>query len=128
MFCIWIDPCPSHPISSEYPFGPNLPKPAPARRHAKGTRVNALPKPSGHILSSERCAACHAATTFAPAVRFDHAEALGNCASCHNGQQAAGKPPGHIPTSESCESCHKAFKPDLTSMGLYKSANYPPPK
>ena len=28
----------------------------------------------------------------------------------------------------SCESCHKAFKPDLTSMGLYKSANYPPPK
>lgn len=28
----------------------------------------------------------------------------------------------------SCESCHKTFKPDLTSMGLYKSANYPPPK
>ena len=75
--------------------------------HAKGTRVNALPKPSGHILSSERCAACHTATTFAPAVRFDHAEALGNCASCHNGNQATGKPPGHIPTSEPCESCHK---------------------
>jgi DnaJ-class molecular chaperone len=53
--------------------------------HAKGTRVNALPKPSGHILSTERCASCHTATTFAPAVRFDHAEALGNCASCHNG-------------------------------------------
>ncbi len=28
----------------------------------------------------------------------------------------------------SCESCHKKFKPDLTSMGLYKSPNYPPPR
>ena len=26
----------------------------------------------------------------------------------------------------SCEACHKKFKPDLTSMGLYKSPNYPP--
>ena len=25
-----------------------------------------------------------------------------------------------------CESCHKKFKPDLTSMGLYKSPTYPP--
>lgn len=25
-----------------------------------------------------------------------------------------------------CESCHKAFKPDLPTMGLYKSPNYPP--
>ena len=24
-----------------------------------------------------------------------------------------------------CESCHKAFKPDLPTMGLYKSPNYP---
>jgi hypothetical protein len=26
----------------------------------------------------------------------------------------------------SCESCHKKFKPGLTSMGIYKSPNYPP--
>lgn len=25
-----------------------------------------------------------------------------------------------------CESCHKKFKPGLTSMGIYKSPNYPP--
>lgn len=25
-----------------------------------------------------------------------------------------------------CESCHKAFKPDLPTMGMYKSPNYPP--
>ena len=25
-----------------------------------------------------------------------------------------------------CESCHKSFKPDLPTMGLYKSTNYPP--
>jgi hypothetical protein len=28
----------------------------------------------------------------------------------------------------SCESCHKKFKPGLTSMGIYKSPNYPPPR
>ena len=27
---------------------------------------------------------------------------------------------------ESCESCHKIYKPNLTSMGVYKSPNYPP--
>jgi hypothetical protein len=26
---------------------------------------------------------------------------------------------------EACEACHKQFKPDLTSMGLYKSPDYP---
>ena len=26
----------------------------------------------------------------------------------------------------SCEACHKKFKPDLTSMGIYKSPTYPP--
>lgn len=26
----------------------------------------------------------------------------------------------------SCEACHKKFKPGLTSMGIYKSPNYPP--
>jgi hypothetical protein len=25
-----------------------------------------------------------------------------------------------------CEDCHKKFKPDLPTMGLYKSPNYPP--
>ncbi len=25
-----------------------------------------------------------------------------------------------------CEDCHKKFKPGLTSMGIYKSPNYPP--
>ena len=25
-----------------------------------------------------------------------------------------------------CEACHKKFKPDLPTMGLYKSPNYPP--
>lgn len=25
-----------------------------------------------------------------------------------------------------CEACHKKFKPGLTSMGIYKSPNYPP--
>jgi hypothetical protein len=24
-----------------------------------------------------------------------------------------------------CETCHKKFKPDLTSVGLYKSPKYP---
>lgn len=28
----------------------------------------------------------------------------------------------------SCEACHAKFKPGLTSMGVYKSPNYPPPR
>jgi hypothetical protein len=28
----------------------------------------------------------------------------------------------------SCEACHKAFKPDLPSMGIYKSPDYPGPR
>ncbi len=48
--------------------------------HAVGTRVNAAPKTAAHILSTDRCAACHTAASFAPAVRFDHAQALGSCA------------------------------------------------
>jgi cytochrome c556 len=28
----------------------------------------------------------------------------------------------------SCNACHVAFKPDLPSMGLYKSPDYPPPQ
>ena len=26
---------------------------------------------------------------------------------------------------DACEACHKQFKPGLTSMGIYKSPNYP---
>jgi len=60
--------------------------------HAKGTRMNAVPKPSSHILSSERCGACHGTASFAPAIHFDHSESLGSCAACHNNVQAEGKP------------------------------------
>ncbi|MEQ1538306.1 MAG: cytochrome c3 family protein [Sphingorhabdus sp.] len=38
---------------------------------------------------------------------MDHTQALGTCASCHNGTKATGKPPTHITTSADCGDCHK---------------------
>jgi hypothetical protein len=40
---------------------------------------------------------------------MDHSQALGTCASCHNGTKATGKPPTHIPTTADCGSCHKTI-------------------
>ena len=74
--------------------------------HATGTRISATGKPATHILSTDRCAACHTTSGFRPVVSFDHGEVRGSCASCHNNVQAVGKPPGHIVTNAGCDSCH----------------------
>jgi len=81
--------------------------------HSPGSRVGATPKPAGHILSGEQCGACHSTATWSPATRFDHEQALGNCASCHNGAQAPGKSPGHVQTAMDCNACHgsRAWSP-----------------
>jgi hypothetical protein len=74
--------------------------------HVTGSTFNATPKGPAHIQSTNDCAACHDAVTFQPSIHFDHHEALGSCASCHNGTLAQGKGPSHPATSELCESCH----------------------
>ncbi len=68
--------------------------------------VRATAKPVSHIMSSNRCGACHTPVAWNPAVNFDHAEVIGSCSSCHNGVQAQGKGPGHIDTSLECDACH----------------------
>jgi hypothetical protein len=74
--------------------------------HGVGTAVRATAKPVSHILSSNRCEACHTPVAWNPAVNFDHAEVRGACSSCHNNVQAQGKGPGHIDTSLECDLCH----------------------
>ncbi|MBS0388725.1 MAG: hypothetical protein JSR15_09620, partial [Proteobacteria bacterium] len=71
--------------------------------------VRATAKPVNHIMSSDRCEACHTPIAWSPAVNFDHAEVLGSCSSCHNGAQAQGKGPGHIDTSLECDACHSTM-------------------
>jgi hypothetical protein len=77
--------------------------------HGVGTAVRATAKPRNHILSSNRCEACHSPIGFAPAVTFDHAEARGSCSTCHNGVQAPGKGPTHIATNLECDACHSTI-------------------
>jgi hypothetical protein len=94
-------------------------------------------KPATHLATTAPCADCHHTTMSfsvgvtanaarmlpAPAPanfmrrglasdsstpnRFDHMNAVGACASCHNGVAATGKPPRHVPTQAPCDSCHK---------------------
>ena len=78
--------------------------------HGIGTQgVHATAKPVSHILTSNRCEACHTPVAWIPAVNFDHAEIKGSCSSCHNGVQAQGKGPGHIDTSLECDVCHSTI-------------------
>ena len=74
--------------------------------HSQGRLVTATPKPARHVLTSERCAACHATRSFIPLARMDHAEAFGDCVSCHNNQAVPGKPVDHPPAGDNCDACH----------------------
>ncbi|MBV9343869.1 MAG: hypothetical protein JOZ03_02655 [Gammaproteobacteria bacterium] len=74
--------------------------------HGVGTAIRATAKPATHILSTDRCDACHTPIAFRPAVNFDHSQARGSCSTCHNGVQAQGKGPTHITTDLECDACH----------------------
>lgn len=61
------------------------------------------------LTTSNSCQSCHKTkpATFKDTLKFDHAQALGTCAECHNGVAARGKSPTlHIPTTGACEACH----------------------
>ena len=77
--------------------------------HGVGTAIRATAKTASHILSSERCDACHTPNAWVPAVNFDHAEARGSCSTCHNNVQAQGKGPTHIQTDLECDACHSTL-------------------
>ncbi len=67
-------------------------------------------KSAAHMATSDVCDACHlegpSPWTPVPAVRVDHLQVLGTCASCHNGVTAAGKSLAHILTTDNCDACH----------------------
>ena len=77
--------------------------------HGASTDVHAMAKPATHILSTDKCDACHTPVAWKPAVKFDHAEVRGSCSSCHNGVQAQGKGPTHIQTDLECDACHSTI-------------------
>jgi hypothetical protein len=77
--------------------------------HGVGVTVRATAKPASHILTSNKCEACHTPVGWSPAVNFDHAEVMGSCSSCHNGVQATGKGPNHIVTDREGDVCHSTI-------------------
>jgi len=74
--------------------------------HSIGSRVNAVPRPTGHIATQDDCRLCHSLYTFEPIIHVDHTAVRGTCFSCHNGAVAEGKIQGHIPSSNNCDACH----------------------
>ena len=74
--------------------------------HGAGTAVRATAKPTNHIMTTDRCEACHTPAAWLPAVNFDHTQTLGNCSSCHNNVQAQGMGAQHIATTQQCNACH----------------------
>jgi len=74
--------------------------------HSPGKLVGADPKPSDHIMSSDRCGDCHTTAAFLPASLFNHAEVRGSCQSCHDNVRSTGKPSTHVVTSLDCNACH----------------------
>ena len=76
--------------------------------HSQSGTVRANAQPSHHITTTEHCEACHRPFTWVPALRVDHLEVFGTCASCHDGLRAGGQPPDHLPTVADCASCHRA--------------------
>lgn len=81
--------------------------------HALGKRVLATPKPNTHIATDAPCDSCHFNTSTWLGARFNHGMARpGQCATCHNGRQAAAQPASHNAgrkATESCDRCHRTF-------------------
>jgi hypothetical protein len=77
--------------------------------HSRGARITATFKSPTHVLSTDRCDACHTAVAWQPASRFDHQEVRGSCVTCHNSVIAQGKSASHIASSNQCDACHSVF-------------------
>jgi len=73
--------------------------------HLGGGSLARTRRPADHIPTSNDCDDCHTAFAWRDA-RFDHAGAIGSCATCHNGSLAEGKSADHLPTSNRCDDCH----------------------
>ncbi len=74
--------------------------------HGAGTAVRATAKPASHVMTTDRCGACHSPVGWLPTVNFDHTQTLGSCSSCHNNVQAQGKSARHLATTQECNACH----------------------
>jgi hypothetical protein len=77
--------------------------------HTQGSRVRATFQPAHHDLTTVYCEGCHNPSAWVPVARVDHAETLGTCVGCHNGNRALGKSANHIPAGQQCDDCHRTI-------------------
>ena len=75
--------------------------------HSQASRVRATFKHPHHNLTTDYCDACHSGSAWVPVARVDHAETLGTCSGCHDGDRTRGKPADHISAGEQCDDCHR---------------------
>jgi hypothetical protein len=78
--------------------------------------LNALPKTTGHVPTSQSCELCHTNFTAFSGATMNHTGTAGQCLTCHLsgyttqigslGLGAQVKPTTHIVTSDSCDGCH----------------------
>ena len=75
-----------------------------------GTKAPAVGKTPTHMTTTNTCDACHTTVVWKPvsATQFDHSQAVGTCANCHNGSHppAVAKGTGHFITTQACDVCH----------------------
>ncbi len=73
--------------------------------------VNASGKSRIHLPTSDLCETCHESypAPWVPvlAANVDHAQVVGACVDCHNGQTASGVSPTHPAFNTGCEACHR---------------------
>jgi hypothetical protein len=74
---------------------------------ARWARGNVV-KPQNHVPTLQTCDTCHTTQSYSGA-RFSHLGLPpGTCATCHNGNVAAGKNTGHLLTAAACDTCHRS--------------------
>ena len=71
--------------------------------------IDATGKSANHIITTDRCDACHTTQIWAPMLLVDHTQVIGSCVSCHNGILATGKSPLHPASDDQCETCHNSI-------------------
>ena len=89
-------------------------------------------KDAQHLNTTTACDACHFSTSnwIVSATQFDHGNAIGSCASCHDGSHKLGKTgtlldhkgTTHMVTSVDCALCHNTTS--IVSPGVWKFIGY----
>ena len=99
-----------------------------------GSIANANPKDAAHLNTNTNCQDCHVFTSWAVAspAKFNHVDAIGACASCHDGTHKLGitgttvefKSAAHFITTLDCALCHNTTLWNPMVPYIHQSAAY----